>query len=99
MCGFAGAPVPTIAIHHPHRLPLSRARVVVDDVAARMREKFGLAGDWQGDTLHFSRPGVSGWIALSAEAVDVRAELGLLLAPLRAAVEAEIRRKLDEQLV
>lgn len=88
--------MPTIAIHRPHRLPLARARAVVDDVAAHMHEKFGLAGGWQGDTLHFSRPGVSGSIALSADAVDVRAELGLLLAPLKGMVEAEIRRKLDE---
>ncbi|HET8765504.1 MAG TPA: polyhydroxyalkanoic acid system family protein [Rhodanobacter sp.] len=88
--------MPTIAIHRPHRLPLARARVVVDEVATRMREKFGLAGDWQGDTLHFSRPGVNGSIAISAEAIDVRAELGLLLAPLKGVVEAEIRHKLDE---
>lgn len=89
--------MPTIAIHRPHRLPLAQARAVVDDVAARMQEKFGLAGGWQGDTLHFSRPGLNGQIALSADAVDVHAELGLLLAPLKALVEAEIRRKLDER--
>lgn len=88
--------MPTIAIHRPHRLPIAQARAVVDEVAARMHEKFGLAGGWQGDTLLFSRPGVNGSIALTVDAVDVRAELGLLLAPLKGMVEAEIRRKLDE---
>jgi putative polyhydroxyalkanoate system protein len=69
---------------------------VVEKVAARMHEKFDLEGRWQGDTLHFSRLGVNGQIAVSADAIRVRAELGLLLAPLKGMVEQEIRRKLDE---
>jgi putative polyhydroxyalkanoate system protein len=88
--------MPSIDIHRPHRLPLSEARAVVEKVAARMHEKFDLEGRWQGDTLHFSRPGVNGQIAVSADAIRVRAELGLLLAPLKGMVEQEIRRKLDE---
>jgi len=88
--------MPTIDIHHPHRLPLMEARAKVDQVAARLREKFDLTGQWQGDTLHFARAGVKGLIAVDEAAVRVRAELGLLLAPLKGVVEEEIRRKLDE---
>lgn len=88
--------MPSIDIHRPHHLPLDEARAVVEKVAARMHEKFDLEGRWQGDTLHFSRPGVNGQIAVDADAVRVRAELGLLLSPLKGLVEQEIRRKLDE---
>lgn len=88
--------MPRIDIHRPHQLPLAEARAVVDQVAARMREKFDLEGRWQGDTLHFSRPGVNGRIAVAGDAIRVQAELGLLLAPLKGMVEQEIRRKLDE---
>jgi putative polyhydroxyalkanoate system protein len=90
------APMPKIDIHRPHQLSLAEARAVVDQVAARMREKFGMEGQWQGDTLNFSRPGVSGSIAVGADAVRVQAELGMMLAPLKGMVEQEIRRKLDE---
>ncbi|GAB3791683.1 polyhydroxyalkanoic acid system family protein [Dyella agri] len=88
--------MPSIDIHRPHSLPLPEARAVVEKVAARMREKFDLEGRWQGDTLLFSRPGVNGQIAVGEDAIRVRAELGLLLSPLKGMIEQEIRRKLDE---
>ena len=88
--------MPTIDIRRPHQLSLTEAHAVVDQVASRMREKFGMEGQWQGDTLRFARPGVNGSIAVAADTIHVRAELGLMLAPLKGMVEQEIRRKLDE---
>ena len=88
--------MPKIAIHRAHQLSLTEARAIVDQVALRMREKFGMQGQWQGDTLCFSRPGVSGTIAVTCDAIQVNAELGMMLAPLKGLVEQEIRRKLDE---
>ena len=88
--------MPKIAIHRLHQLSLTQARAVVDQVALRMQEKFGMQSQWQGDTLSFSRPGVSGTIAVTSDAIQVNAELGMMLAPLKGMVEQEIRRKLDE---
>jgi putative polyhydroxyalkanoate system protein len=88
--------MPKIDIRRTHALPLEQARTVVDKVAARMREKFDMQSQWQGDTLLFSRSGVKGAIAVTADAVHVTADLGLMLAPLKGMVEQEIRRKLDE---
>jgi putative polyhydroxyalkanoate system protein len=88
--------MPSIHIRRPHQLPIAEARARVEQVAARMQEKFGLAGEWQGDTLGFSRPGVTGSIAVEREAIEVRAQLGMMLTPLKGVVEQEIRRKLEE---
>ena len=88
--------MPKIDIRRPHQLPIAEARTVVEQVAARMREKFGMDGRWQDDTLLFSRPGVNGSIAVGTDVIHVKAELGLMLAPLKGMVEQEIRRKLDE---
>jgi putative polyhydroxyalkanoate system protein len=88
--------MPKIDIRRPHQLSIEEARAVVDKVAARMQEKFGMAGQWQGDTLQFSRPGVSGTITVGSDAIQVKADLGMMLAPLKGMVEQEIRRKLDE---
>jgi putative polyhydroxyalkanoate system protein len=88
--------MPKIDIRKPHQLPVADARAVVEQVAAKMREKFGMEGQWQGDTFVFSRQGVSGSIAVEPAAIQVRAELGLMLSPLKGLVEQEIRRKLDE---
>lgn len=85
-----------IDIRRPHGTTVENARAVVEKVAARMREKFGTEGTWQGDTLTFARSGVKGAIAVSASDVHVTAELGMLLSPLRGTIEDEIRKKLDE---
>lgn len=89
--------MPTIDIRHSHQLPLAEARARVEQIATRMREKFGIEGQWQGDTLHISRPGVSGTIAVGSDAIQVSAKLGLMLAAMKGMVEQEIRRKLHEQ--
>ena len=88
--------MPKIDIRRLHQLSIAEARAIVDQVAARMHEKLGMDGQWQGDTLHFSRPGATGTIAVSSDAIQVHAELGLMLSPLKGMVEQEIRRKLDE---
>lgn len=88
--------MPKIDIRRPHQLSLAEARGVVDQVAARMQEKFGMEGHWQGDTLRFSRSGVNGAIAVGSDEIHVSAELGMMLSPLKGLVEQEIRRKLDE---
>lgn len=90
------AAMPKIDIRRPHQLSLAEARAVVEQVAARMQEKFGMSGQWQGDTLRFSRPGASGAIAVDDAAIHVTAELGIMLTPLKGMIEQEIRRKLDE---
>ena len=88
--------MPSIDIRRPHQLSIAEARAVVDKVASRMQEKFGMSGQWQGDTLGFSRPGVNGSIAVESDAIQVHAQLGMMLTPLKGMIEQEIRRKLDE---
>lgn len=88
--------MPKIDIHRPHQLSIAEARAVVDKVAERMQEKFAIGGQWQGDTFQFSRAGVSGSIVVESDAIRVKAELGMMLSPLKGMVEQEIRRKLDE---
>ncbi|MEO9080259.1 MAG: polyhydroxyalkanoic acid system family protein [Rhodanobacter sp.] len=88
--------MPRIDICRPHQLSVAEARAVVDKVSARMQEKFGMTGQWHGDTLDFSRPGVSGAITVVSDSIQVKAELSLMLSPLKGMVEQEIQRKLDE---
>ena len=89
--------MPTIHIHQQHQLPLDQARTKVEHVAGRMREKFDMDSHWEGDTLRFSRSGVKGSIAVQTHTIEVHAELGLMLSPLKGMVEQEIRRKLTEE--
>lgn len=88
--------MPNIHIHRPHQLSVAEAHAVVDQVAAKLREKLSMDTHWEGDVLQFSRSGVNGSIVVAPQAIDVKATLGLMLAPLKGMIEQEIRRKLDE---
>ncbi|MCL6618286.1 MAG: polyhydroxyalkanoic acid system family protein [Thermomonas hydrothermalis] len=86
-----------IEIRHPHSLTQAQARKAVEEVARKLHERFQLACDWQGDTLHFSRSGVDGKIELLPGALQVHAKLGFLTAMFKEPIEAEIRRVLKER--
>lgn len=82
-----------------HGKDLEQAQKVADDLARDLADKFSIQYHWDGDTIVFDRPGVSGEIDVDAEAVHVRAKLGFLLSYLEPAVKREINRYLDEHFV
>lgn len=89
--------MPTIEVHRRHGKSKAEARSAVDRVAKKLSEKFDVRCDWRGDTLCFRRPGVDGEIALEGDEVQISANLGLLLLPLKGPIEAEIHRYLDKE--
>lgn len=87
----------TISISRKHTKSLAEARDAVDRVAKAIAQKFSVSHEWQGNTLHFTRPGVNGQIALSKGMVSVEATLGFLLMVIKSSVEDEIERVLDRE--
>lgn len=88
----------SIDIRHAHSLPADGARQAIEDVAAKLSERFGLQSNWVGDVLNFSGSGVDGAIALLPGQVHVTAKLGFLLSAMKGMVESEIQRVLKEKL-
>jgi putative polyhydroxyalkanoate system protein len=86
-----------IDIRRKHGQSLKQARVAVDRTAAAIGSKFDIESEWSGNTLKFSRSGVSGKIHVNAHEVHVSADLGFLLGMLRPAIEREIEQQLDKQ--
>lgn len=86
-----------IDIHHAHTLPIEDARKAVEDVAVKLGRKFGLDYRWEGDALHFVRPGVDGHIAVLAGQLRVTAKLGMLMSAMKGTIESELRRYLDQE--
>ena len=89
--------MPSIDITRHHSRPLAEAKKKVERVAAHIAEKFQVVYEWQGNTLHFSRSGVDGQIAVTPKLIKVTANLGFLLSMIRDPVEREINRFLDEE--
>ena len=86
-----------IDIHHAHTLPDAAARQAVEDVAIKLGRKFGLDYRWEGDALHFVRPGIEGHIAVLAGQLRVTAKLGLMMSAMKGTIETKIRQYLDEE--
>lgn len=84
-----------IDIRREHDLGLADAQQVADDIAADLAEKFSVDYGWDGDTIQFERPGVSGSIRVDDSEIHVTAELGLLLSYLKPSVEREINNYLE----
>lgn len=86
-----------IEIKRAHSLELAKAKKKVQKVADHIAEKFGVACDWNDNTLNFSRSGVDGHIKVNAKSIHVFAELGFFLSALKSPIENEIERYLDEE--
>lgn len=86
-----------IDIRKSHDKSPKAAKAAVDRVAAHIAEKFDIQCAWEGNTLEFSRSGVDGHITLSRDEIHVRATLGFLMGMLKAPIENEIHRYLDEE--
>ncbi|MDE1897560.1 MAG: polyhydroxyalkanoic acid system family protein [Xanthomonadaceae bacterium] len=87
--------MPSIDITRTHAVGLQEARTTVDELAAAMRERFGVDCAWQGNTLAFRRSGVNGAIEVAKDRVRVHADLSFLLLALKPTIEEEIRRHLE----
>jgi len=85
-----------IDISRKHSQSHKAAKAAVDKTVAAIAKKFGVTSGWDGDTLHFERSGVKGFIAVTKNTVRVTAELGFLLGMMKPQIEAEIETQLDK---
>lgn len=86
----------SISIHHSHDKPHDLARKLAEDVAAEMQQEFSMNHHWEGDVMHFQRPGVTGQLTLAPGEVIMEVKLGFLLMALKPKIESEARKFLDQ---
>lgn len=89
--------MPSIDITQPHSKSKKDARASVDRVAEKIGERFQVDCGWSGDTMKFTRSGVTGEITLGAKDVRVVVNLGFLLSALKGPIESEIHRVLERE--
>src|SRR5262249_54530066 len=87
-----------IAIRRRHDLGLTKAKRLAQTLAHQLQNEFGGTYTWEGNELRFQRTGVSGCATVTTDSIQIRVELGLLLRPLHARIEREIRAGLDTHL-
>lgn len=84
-----------IEVHRQHALGLAGARRAAEQMAADLGRKFDVRASWQGDTLRFERPGVSGSCVLTEKDLDLSISLGFLLKAMKSSIEKLIHQELD----
>ena len=85
-----------ISIGKPHHLTHKKAKTVAERLANDLERRFDLAWNWEGDHVHFERPGLSGSMHVGKSQITLEVKLGLLLTPLKPAIEREIHAQLDK---
>ena len=85
-----------IDIHAHHVLSHEAAQNAADALAQDLSVKFDIDYGWDGDEIHFERPGVHGRIIVIDDEIRIQAYLGFLLAMLKGPIEKEIIRYLRE---
>ena len=71
-------------------MPTDEAQKAADELASDLAEKFEINYGWEGDHIHFERPGVHGMITVRENEIKIKATLGLMLIFLKPLIEDEI---------
>jgi len=66
------------------------AQQAADELASDLASKFEINYGWDGDEIHFERPGVRGRITVREKEIRIKATLGLMLIFLKPVIEEEI---------
>ena len=86
-----------IDIHAFHDMDREHAQEAAEELSRDLAEKFGIDYGWDGDVIHFERPGVHGQITVNGQEIHVQAHLGFMLALLKGPIEDEIQRYLRDE--
>ena len=85
-----------IDLHANHSLSHADAKGAAEELASDLARKFEIEYAWEGDHIHFERPGASGSITVGEQDIHITARLGFMLMFLRHRIEEEIVRYLSE---
>jgi len=85
----------TIRIDRPHHMSQPEAKALAERLARNLEQRFELAWHWDGDDVHFRRPGMSGQMHVGETDIVVEVRLGMLLAPLKPVIERQMNAQLD----
>lgn len=87
-----------ISLKRTHTLGLKGARAAASKMADKLGEKFDLKGSWNGNTLNFARPGVTGVLEVSDHDMKLDVTLGFMLKMMKGPIEQSVHEQLEKAL-
>jgi putative polyhydroxyalkanoate system protein len=87
-----------VKLTREHGMTVAQAKKVAQKVADDMAKEYDLESEWDGDTLHFARAGVKGFLEVDAKTMDVEVTLGFLFKPFAARFRDTMSANFDKLL-
>ncbi len=87
-----------ISLKRSHTLGLRGAHAAATRMIDKLAEKFDLKGTWNGNTLNFVRPGVTGVLVVSDHDLTLDVTLGFMLKMMKGPIEQSVHEHLDNAL-
>ena len=87
-----------IEIRRAHGMGIKAARAAAEKMAEHLGRKFDLKGDWDGNVLHFQRPGVTGTLVVGDKDLSLSVALGMMLRMMKGSIEQAVRHEMDQAL-
>ncbi len=82
--------MPQISIKRSHALGAEKARVQIEQLAARMAERLGGAWRWQGEQAVCEARGARACVFYDDKTVSIEVELPFMMRPMRGVLESKI---------
>jgi len=86
----------SIDFHRSHNLGMQQAHEAVNAIADELARALDIISTWDGDTMHFQRPGATGTIQVTSDSVHFHIDLSLLLRPAKSKIEAKVQQYFDD---
>ena len=97
--GKAEPTMSEIKIDRPHKLGRDEAKKRFAGVESGLRDRYGVALDWNGHAATFKGTGVTGDVLITDDRITIRLKVGLLVRPFAGKIREAIERQVDEKLV
>jgi len=85
-----------IDITREHAVGIDKTRHKVEELAQKLKNDFAVTCHWNGNTLHFNRRMVEGYINVEDTCVRIRVKLGLAFKPMKGEIQNKINRYMDK---
>ncbi len=87
-----------IIVERPHELGHEQARAKAEHLVQKLSIKYGLAHEWDGDSVSLHGKGAKGRVDVEAALIRISIELSFFLSAMSGTIKSEIERVLDREL-
>lgn len=88
-----------IIVERAHSLGHEAAREKAEQLVQKLSDKYGLAHEWNGDSVSLEGKGAKGQVDVEPALIRVTIKLNMLLSAMSGAIKTEVERVLDKALV